>query len=149
MAQDQKIRVEDLFWQSPIPETYRGPYAPPIRPGLLDPIEQKEKRVMPIGPNGERLPYPGPAMGGAPGPDMPVVPRADPATMGMGPGPDIPPQGPPMPPPDLAAGAAPGMKEAIVGRLQELEQEKAQLMAALQNMDQMEAPGMGSPGLLA
>jgi hypothetical protein len=41
------------------------------------------------------------------------------------------------------------MKEAIVGRLQELEQEKAQLMTALQNMDQMEAPGMGSPGLLA
>ena len=107
---------------------------------------------MPIGPNGERLPYPGDAnfgMGGGPGPDMPVVPRADPATMGMGPGPDIPPQGPPMPPPDLAAGSAPGMKEAIVGRLQELEQEKAQLMAALQNMDQMEAPGMGSPGLLA
>jgi len=72
--------------------------------------------------------------------------------MGAGPGPDM----PPMPPPDLAAGSAPGMKEAIVGRLQELEQEKAQLMSALQNMEQvglgMGQPaglGMEQPGLLA
>ena len=111
---------------------------------------------MPIGPNGERLPYPGdPGFPGGPGPGMPMgPPPMDPAMMGgpgMGGGP-----GPDMPPPDLAAGAAPGMKEAIVGRLQELEQEKAQLMSALQNMEQvglgMEQPvglGMEQPGLLA
>ena len=90
-------------------------------------------------------------LGGMPPQEMPM----DPAMMGgpgMGPGPDM----PPMPPPDLAAGSAPGMKEAIVGRLQELEQEKAQLMSALQNMEQvglgLEQPaglGMGQPGLLA
>ena len=113
---------------------------------------------MPIGPNGERLPYPGPAMGGGPGPDIPMGPGApmgpppmDPAMMGgpgMGdrPGPDM----PPMPTPDLAAGSAPGMKEAIVGRLQELEQEKAQLMSALQNMEQVGlGVPQGPPGLLA
>ena len=112
---------------------------------------------MPIGPNGERLPYPGPAMGGGPGPDIPMgppggmpmgPPPVGPGGMGpgMGAGPDL----PPMPPPDLAAGAAPDMKEAIVGRLQELEQEKAQLISALQNMEQV-GLGMeqGPPGLLA
>jgi len=102
---------------------------------------------MPIGPNGERLPYPGDPgfASGGPGPGVPMGRRPiDPAMMaGMGaePGPD-------MPPPDLAAGAAPGMKEAIVGRLQELEQEKAQLISALQNMEQV-GLGMGQPGLLA
>jgi len=32
---DHKIRVEDLFWQSPIPEEYRQ-YSPPVTPGLLE-----------------------------------------------------------------------------------------------------------------
>lgn len=99
---------------------------------------------MPVGPSGEPLPYPGdpgfvPEM--APGmgvpPDIPL----------MGAGPDIPPPMPPMPPPDLAAGAAPGMREAIVGRLEEIESEKAQLVAALQEMDQeMGMPQDGPAG---
>ena len=56
---------------------------------------------------------------------------------------------PPMPPPDLAAGAAPGMKQAIMGRLQELEVEKAELEAALLEMgsDSPQASPM-PPGLL-
>ena len=107
---------------------------------------------MPVGPNGEPLPYPGdpgfvpemaPGMGGGPGPDIPPMD----AGMGMGMGPDIPPPMPPMPPPDLAAGAAPGMRDAIVGRLEEIESEKAQLVAALQEMDQeMGMPQDGPAG---
>ncbi len=99
---------------------------------------------MPVGPNGEPLPYP-PEM--APGMGVPPdIPPMD-AGMGMGMGPDIPPPMPPMPPPDLAAGAAPGMRDAIVGRLEEIESEKAQLVAALQEMDQeMGMPQDGPAG---
>ena len=45
---------------------------------------------MPIGPRGERLPYPGEAgMGAGPGPDLPPMNPG----MGGGRGPDLPPQG--------------------------------------------------------
>ena len=56
---------------------------------------------------------------------------------------------PPMPPPDLEAGAAPGMRQAIMGRLEELEMEKAELEAALLEMgsDSPQAAPM-PPGLL-
>ena len=53
-------------------------------------------------------------------------------------------QGPPVdqfaPPPDLAAGAAPDMRGVIIQRLEEIEMEKGQLIAALQ---QIEGGGMG------
>ena len=48
------------------------------------------------------------------------------------------------PPPDLAAGAAPDMRGVIIQRLEEIEMEKGQLIAALQ---QIEGGGMGG-GLL-
>ena len=56
-------------------------------------------------------------------------------------------QGPPVdqfaPPPDLAAGAAPDMRGMIIQRLEEIEMEKGQLVAALQ---QIEGGGMqGGP----
>ena len=56
-------------------------------------------------------------------------------------------QGPPVdqfaPPPDLAAGAAPDMRGVIIQRLEEIEMEKGQLVAALQ---QIEGGGMqGGP----
>ena len=56
-------------------------------------------------------------------------------------------QGPPVdqfaPPPDLAAGAAPDMRGVIIQRLEEIEMEKGQLIAALQ---QIEGGGMqGGP----
>ena len=56
---------------------------------------------------------------------------------------------PPMPPPDLEAGAASGMRQAIIGRLEELEMEKAELEAALLEMgsDSPQASPM-PPGLL-
>jgi len=56
---------------------------------------------------------------------------------------------PPMPPPDLEAGAAPGLRQAIIGRLEELEMEKAELEAALLEMgsDSPQASPM-PPGLL-
>ena len=44
------------------------------------------------------------------------------------------------PPPDLAAGAAPDMRGVIIQRLEEIEMEKGQLIAALQ---QIEGGGMG------
>ena len=95
---------------------------------------------MPVGPNGEPLPYPGdPGFPGGPGPGMPLggmppqeMPMGMPMEQGM-----LDPamqEMPPMPPPDLAAGAAPGMKQAIIGRLEELEMEKAELEAALLEM---------------
>ena len=47
------------------------------------------------------------------------------------------------PPPDLAAGAAPDMRGMIIQRLEEIEMEKGQLVAALQ---QIEGGGMqGGP----
>ena len=48
------------------------------------------------------------------------------------------------PPPDLAAGAAPDMRGMIIQRLEEIEMEKGQLVAALQ---QIEGGGMqgGNP----
>ena len=79
---------------------------------------------MPIGPNGEPLPY-------GPGPMNPG--------MGAGPGPDMPPQGPPggqqMPP-----------IEAVVARIQELQAELQQLVALAEQMSGPQ-PGMGGrPG---
>jgi len=89
-------------------------------------------------------------MGGMPPQEMPMGMPMDPGMlepgMGVGPGPDLPPG---MPPPDLEAGAAPGMRQAIMGRLQELEMEKAELEAALLEMgsDSPQASPM-PPGLL-
>ena len=71
-------------------------------------------------------------MGGMPPQEMPMG-MPPPMDQGML-EPGAPPGMPPMPPPDLQAGAAPGMKEAIVGRLQELEMEKAELEFALLQM---------------
>jgi len=114
---------------------------------------------MPIGPNGEPLPYPGdPGFPGGPGPGMPMGPPGG-MPMGMPPGamppmeqgmlePGMPPQGMP-PPPNLQEGAAPGMKQAIMGRLQELEMEKAELEAALLQMgSDSPQPSPMPPGLL-
>ena len=98
---------------------------------------------MPIGPNGEPLPYP-PGMGAGRGPDMP------PMNPGMG-GP--PPQGQQQMPPI----------EAVVARIQELQAELQQLVALAEQMGGMGAgrgpdlppgipqggPPMGPPGLLA
>ena len=79
---------------------------------------------MPIGPNGERLPYPGEAgMGAGPGPDLPPMNPG----MGVGPGPDMPPQMPPI--------------EAVVARIQELQAELQQLVALAEQMGGQ--PGMG------
>ena len=111
---------------------------------------------MPVGPNGEPLPYPGdPGFPGGPGPGMPMGMPIDPMGMPtMDPGmldPAVSEQGmvPPIPPPDLEAGAAPGMRQAIIGRLQELEMEKAELEAALLEMgsDSPQAEPI-PPGLL-
>ena len=73
---------------------------------------------MPIGPNGEPLPYP-PGMGAGRGPDMPPMNPG----MGAGPGPDMPPI------------------EAVVARIQELQAELQQLVALA---EQMGGPGMGA-----
>ena len=48
------------------------------------------------------------------------------------------------PPPDLAAGAAPDMRGMIIQRLEEIEMEKGQLVAALQ---QIEGGGMQGGGM--
>ena len=87
---------------------------------------------MPIGPNGEPLPYP-PGMGAGRGPDMP------PMNPGVGPGPQMPPI------------------EAVIARIQELEAELQQLVALAEQMSgpqggpPMPPQGMppGPPGLLA
>ena len=82
---------------------------------------------MPIGPRGERLPYPGEpgaGMGAGPGPDMPPMNPG----MGVGPGPDRPPQMPPI--------------EAVVARKQDLQAELQQLVALA---EQMGAGGQGPP----
>ena len=68
---------------------------------------------MPIGPRGERLPYPGEpgaGMGAGRGPDMP------PMNPGMGGGPQMPPI------------------EAVVARIQELQAELQQLVALAEQM---------------
>jgi hypothetical protein len=88
---------------------------------------------MPIGPNGERLPYPGEQGGPPMGP-----PVGNPMGL-MGGMQQETPADPFAPPPDLAAGAAPDMRGMIMQRLEELEMEKGQLVAALQ---QMEGGGM-------
>jgi len=72
---------------------------------------------MPIGPNGEPLPY-------GPGPTNPG--------MGVGPGPDIPPMGGQQQMPPI---------EAVVARIQELQAELQQLVALA---EQMGGPGMGA-----
>ena len=77
---------------------------------------------MPIGPNGEPLPYP-PGMGAGRGPDMPPMNPG----MGGGPGPDMPPQMPPI--------------EAVVARIQELQAELQQLVALAEQM----GAGGGNP----
>ena len=74
---------------------------------------------MPIGPSGERLPYPGEPGAGPMNPGM-----------GVGPGPDRPPQMPPI--------------EAVVARIQELEAELQQLVALA---EQMGAGGQPQPGM--
>ena len=87
---------------------------------------------MPIGPNGEPLPYP-PGMGAGRGPDMP------PMNPGMGGGPQMPPI------------------EAVVARIQELQAELQQLVALAEQMSGPQGgPPMppqgtppGPPGLLA
>ena len=84
---------------------------------------------MPIGPNGEPLPYP-PGMGAGRGPDMPPMNPG----MGVGPGPDMPPI------------------EAVVARIQELQAELQQLVALAEQMGAggpQGGPPMGPPGLLA
>ena len=73
---------------------------------------------MPIGPNGEPLPYP-PGMGAGRGPDMPPMNPG----MGVGPGPDMPPI------------------EAVVARIQELQAELQQLVALAEQM----GAGGGNP----
>ena len=85
---------------------------------------------MPIGPNGEPLPYP-PGMGAGRGPDMP------PMNPGMGGGPDMPPI------------------EAVVARIQELQAELQQLVALAEQMGAGGPPPMPQgppqgipPGLL-
>ena len=82
---------------------------------------------MPIGPRGQRLPYPGeagagppPGMGAGPGPDLP------PMNPGVGPGPDMPPQMPPI--------------EAVVARIQELQAELQQLVALAEQMGGQPGP---------
>jgi hypothetical protein len=86
-------------------------------------------------------------LGGMPPQEMPMGMPMDPGMLD----PAMQEQGmmPPMPPPDLEAGAAPGMRQAIMGRLQELEMEKAELEAALLEMgsDSPQASPM-PPGLL-
>ena len=83
---------------------------------------------MPIGPSGERLPYPGEA------------------GMGAGPGPDMPPMGGQQQMPPI---------EAVVARIQELQAELQQLVALAEQMGAggppMPPQGMppGPPGLLA
>ena len=74
---------------------------------------------MPIGPNGEPLPYP-PGMGAGRGPDMP------PMNPGVGPGPQMPPI------------------EAVVARIQELQAELQQLVALAEQMGRQPQPGMGA-----
>ena len=73
---------------------------------------------MPIGPRGERLPYPGEA------------------GMGAGPGPDLPPMNP---------GGAPQMPpiEAVVARIQELQAELQQLVALAKQMGGGPEGGVG------
>ena len=88
---------------------------------------------MPIGPRGERLPYPGEAGAGqAAGP--PFDPRA--MNPGVGTGPNMPPMNP---------GGAPQMPpiEAVVARIQELQAELQQLMALAEQMGAGGQPGMG------
>ena len=86
-------------------------------------------------------------MGGMPPQEMPMGMPMDQGMLD----PAIQDQGmmPPMPPPDLEAGAAPGMRQAIMGRLEELEMEKAELEMALLEMgsDSPQASPM-PPGLL-
>ena len=72
---------------------------------------------MPIGPRGERLPYPG-----EPG-----------AGMGAGRGPDMPPQMPPI--------------EAVVARIQELQAELQQLVALAEQMGGPGMGGRPGPDL--
>jgi len=61
---EHKIRVEDLFWQSPIPEEYRQ-YSPPVTPGLLEDLWDE---VIPAA-EAQEMSYKGstydPALGGA------------------------------------------------------------------------------------
>ena len=81
---------------------------------------------MPIGPRGERLPYPGEAGAGqAAGP--PFDPRA--MNPGVGTGPDMPPQMPPI--------------EAVVARIQELQAELQQLVALAEQMSGGPEGGVG------
>ena len=95
---------------------------------------------MPIGPNGEPLPYPGEAGAGqAAGP--PFDPRA--MNPGVGTGPAIPPGQQQMPP-----------IEAVVARIQELQAELQQLVALAEQMGAGRGPDLppgipqGPPGLL-
>ena len=76
---------------------------------------------MPIGPNGEPLPYP-PGMGAGRGPDMP------PMNPGVGPGPQMPPI------------------EAVVARIQELQAELQQLVALAEQMGAGRGPDL-PPGI--
>ena len=85
---------------------------------------------MPIGPNGEPLPYP-PGMGAGRGPDMPPMNPG----MGAGPGPDLPPMGGQQQMPPI---------EAVVARIQELEAELSQLISLA---EQMGAGGQPQPGM--
>ena len=78
---------------------------------------------MPIGPNGEPLPYP-PGMGAGRGPDMP------PMNPGVGPGPQMPPI------------------EAVVARIQELQAELQQLVALAEQMGAGRGPDL-PPGIPA
>ena len=101
---------------------------------------------MPIGPNGERLPYPGDAgdMGNGPGPDLPpLVPPgagADRIAAGMNGGPPMggPPMGGPM------AGQEQRLNQLLVAR-QMIDQEIAAIVGGppgAENLDMLPPPPM-------
>ena len=90
---------------------------------------------MPIGPNGEMLPYPGEA------------------GMGAGPGPDLPPMGPPMAGPPMGGPPPGGDVNALMSELIQLTQRAEQIISQLEsqgvNPEQLLAgggPPVGVPG---
>jgi len=80
---------------------------------------------MPIGPRGERLPYPGEA------------------GMGAGPGPDLPPMGPPMAGPPMGGPPPGGDVNALMSELIQLTQRAEQIIS------QLESQGVNPEQLLA
>ena len=92
---------------------------------------------MPIGPNGERLPYP-PGMGAGRGPDLPPMNPA----MGAGPGPDL----PPMPPPGGNVMAAKQRLMEIVAEADAILTQHPELAEGMAGEEAVPATPVGVPG---